>query len=75
MKQQMNLPYMQNYVEMSQYFTDKSRRVGIQNSFSGSCFIAGDSHEKNYTLTLVFNECAIFYFWDNVHLLKKKTIL
>ena len=44
MKQQMNLPYMQNYVEMSQYFTDKSRRVGIQNSFSGSCFIAGDSH-------------------------------
>ena len=39
--------------------------------FKSSYFIAGDSHTKIIPLhTAIFNENAILYFLDNVHLLK-----
>ena len=38
---------------------------------SSSCFIVDDSHLRIISShPVVFNEIAILYFWDNIHLLQ-----
>ena len=75
MKKLMNLPYMEYYVETSQYFTRQELASLFQvqeklktckNSklnFSSSCFIANDSHVKIVWLHIVvFSEHELLHF-------------
>ena len=81
MTQRINEPHMQNYVDTSQYFTDKKlaytfqvqKKLGawenLKWSFSSNCFTAGDRHIRIISsTTVVFNENVTLCFSDNAYL-------
>ena len=60
--------------ELASLFQVQEKLKASRNSklnFSGSCFIANDSHVKIVCLHVeVFDKHDVLHFWDNVHLFK-----